>query len=96
MNTKRLSTSLIFLCAAGLSGTALAAGTPSETQSAPSPAMNEMMGHGGMGMNMMNMMGNCPMMGGTHLSGKDSMLMRADIMQAMSNVMRKYADKARD
>ena len=95
MNTKRLSTSLIFLCVVGLSGTALAAGTPNDTQSAPSPGTNEMMGHGGGGMGM-SMMGSCPMMGGTHLSGKDSMLMRADMMQAMSNVMRKYAEKARD
>ncbi len=93
MNAKQFSISLIFLFLAGLSGTALAAGTPNETQSAPSPAMSEMMGHGAMGM---DMMGNCPMMGGTHLSGKDSMLMRADMMQAMSNVMRKYADKAHD
>jgi len=40
-------------------------------------------------------MGSCPM-SGTYLSGKDAMLMHADMLQAMSNIMRKYADRAKN
>jgi hypothetical protein len=103
MNTKQLSLSIIFALAIGSAGIAEAATNPPAAQETVPSAMDSggkaMMGHSGMGMmghggmDMMAM-GNCPMMGGVHLSGKDAMLMRADMLQEMSKIMRKYADKA--
>ncbi|MBS2132244.1 hypothetical protein KEX41_29100 (plasmid) [Burkholderia thailandensis] len=105
MNTKRLSLSVLFALAVGFAGIAEAATNPPAAQETAPSTMGSgdmgmmggggmgMMGHGGMGM---MGMGSCPMMGGAHLSGKDTMLMHADMLQAMSKIMRKYADKASD
>ena len=95
MNTKQLSLSIIFALAIGSAGIAKAATNPPAPQETAPSTMDSgskaMMGHGGMDM---MAMGNCPMMSGVHLSGKDAMLMRADMLQEMSKIMRKYADKA--
>lgn len=103
MNTKQLSLSIIFALAIGSAGIAEAATNPPSVQETVPSTMESggkgMMGNSGMGMmehGGMDMMakGNCPMMGGVHLSGKDAMLMRAEMLEAMSKIMRKYADKA--
>lgn len=97
MNTKRLSLSVLFALAVGFAGIAEAATNPPAAQETAPSTMGSgdmgMMGGGGMGM---MAMGSCPMMGGVHLSGKDTMLMHADMLQAMSKIVRKYADKAGD
>jgi hypothetical protein len=104
MNTKRLSLSVLIAVAVGFAGLAEAADNSSAAQETAPPTMHSggmgMMGQGGMGMmsqggmGMMGM-GSCPM-SGTYLSGKDAMLMHADMLQAMSNIMRKYADRAKN
>ncbi|TAM53918.1 MAG: hypothetical protein EPN57_08125 [Paraburkholderia sp.] len=95
MNTKRLTLSVLIAVAVGFAGLAEAASNSSAGQETAPPTMQpggmDMMGQGGMGM---MGMGSCPM-SDTHLSGKDAMLMHADMLQAMSNIMRKYADRAK-
>ncbi len=107
MNTKRLPLSVLIAVAVGFTGLAEAADNSSAAQETAPPTMHSggmgtmgqggmgMMSQGGMGMMGMMGMGSCPM-SGTYLSGKDAMLMHADMLQAMSNIMRKYADRVKN
>ncbi|SCU74705.1 conserved exported hypothetical protein [Cupriavidus necator] len=93
MNTKSLVAATLTLVMLGASGWAAAAGATRGAESAKSGAQEKghdmMMGHmmGG------GMMGSCPMMGLPPGNEKLSMQMHADMMQAMGDIMRKYADK---
>lgn len=93
-----------FLTVAGI-GVAAENGMMSPQNSSGAPAteggmrgggmmQDGMMGGGMMGMK--GMMENCPMMGGgmDALSPQQQMQMRAEMMQAMGQIMQKYASQA--
>uniref|UniRef100_UPI003F496AFE hypothetical protein n=1 Tax=Cupriavidus taiwanensis TaxID=164546 RepID=UPI003F496AFE len=94
MNTKSLVAATLALVMLGASGWSAAAGATRGAESAKTGAqdkghdmmMDHMMGGGGM-------MGSCPMMGLPPGNEKLSMQMHADMMQAMGEIIRKYADK---
>ena len=93
MNTKSLMAATLAVVMFGASGWSAAAAATRGAESAKAGAqdkghdmnMDHMMGGG--------MMGSCPMMGLPPGNEKLSMQMHADMMQAMGEIMRKYADK---
>jgi hypothetical protein len=92
-----------FLTVAGI-GIAAENGMMSPQNSSGAPAAEDRMGGGMMRggmmgggmMDMKGMMENCPMMGGgmDALSPQQQMQMRAEMMQAMGQIMQKYASQA--
>lgn len=94
MNTKSLMAATLALAMLGASGWSAAAGATHGAESAKSGAQDK--GHDMMMDHMMGggMMGSCPMMGQLPPGNeKLSMQMHAEMMQAMGEIMRKYADK---
>ncbi|KDP87177.1 hypothetical protein CF70_003045 [Cupriavidus sp. SK-3] len=93
MNTKSVMAATLALVMLGASGWSAAAGATrgaeSATASAPDKGHDMKMDHMMSG----GMMGSCPMMGLPPGNEKLSMQMHADMMQAMGEIMRKYADK---
>lgn len=93
MNTKSLVAATLAVVMLGASGWSAAAGATRGVESAKADTQDKghdlMMDHmrGG------GMMGSCPMMSLPPGNEKLSMQMHADMMQAMSEIMRKYADK---
>ncbi|MGX0939637.1 hypothetical protein ACUXQ2_005733 [Cupriavidus metallidurans] len=94
MNTKSLMAATLALALLGGSGWSVAAGASPGAEGAKagskdrgqSMMMDHMMGGG--------MMGSCPMMGQLPPGNeKLSMQMHGEMMQAMGEIMRKYADK---
>ena len=94
MNTKALMAATLALTLLGASGRSAAAGASRGSEGAKagsqdkehSMMMDHMMGGG--------MMGSCPMMGQLPPGNeKLSMQMHGEMMQAMGEIMRKYADK---
>ncbi|WP_439673219.1 hypothetical protein AEMCBJ_34110 (plasmid) [Cupriavidus necator] len=98
MNAKSLMATTLALVMLGASGWSVAAGSSHGAEGPKAGAQDKghdmMMGHmmGG-GMMSGGMMGSCPMMGLPPGNEKLSMQMHADMMQAMGEIMRKYADK---
>ncbi|WP_454754849.1 hypothetical protein [Cupriavidus basilensis] len=94
MNRKALVAATLALTLLGASGWSVAAGGSRGSEGAKASSqdqghsmmMDHMMGGGGM-------MGSCPMMGLPPGNEKLSMQMHAEMMQAMGEIMRKYADK---
>lgn len=92
MSTKSLMAAILAFVTLGASGWSTAADTSRSTESAKSGAQAK--GHDMMQDHMMGgMMGSCPMMGLPAGNEKLSMQMHAEMMQAMGEIMRKYADK---
>ncbi|WP_024973259.1 hypothetical protein [Ralstonia pickettii] len=93
MNSKSLMAATLVLVTLGASGWSVAADATRGAASAKSAAQEK--GHDMMQDHMMGggMMGGCPMMGLPAGNEKLSMQMHADMMQAMGEIMRKYADK---
>lgn len=93
MNTKSLVAATLAVVMLGASGWSAAAGATRGAESAKTGAQDK--GHDMMMDHMMGsgMMGSCPMMGLPPGNEKLSMQMHADMMQAMGEIMRKYADK---
>nr|WP_315593781.1 hypothetical protein [uncultured Cupriavidus sp.] len=93
MKTRALLVTTLAIVTFGVSGWSAAADVTRSADSAKSGAQEKhhgmMMGHmmGG------NMMTACPMIGLPAGNEKLAMQMHADMMQAMSDIMRKYADK---
>lgn len=83
---------LSLLGASGLGSAADTKAAQGKTQDKAHPMMMEhMMGNGMMGG---GMMGGCPMMGQLPPGNEKLMMqMHADMMQAMGDILRKYADK---
>ena len=81
-----------FLTATGI-GIAADNSTISQQNPGGAPAANGMMSGGTMGSGMMK---SCPMMGGgmDALSPQQQMQMRGEMMQAMGQIMQKYAGQA--
>ncbi len=93
MNTKSLMAATLALVMLGATGWSSAADARRSGEG-PKAGVQEkghdmMMGH----MMGSGMMGSCPMMGLPPGNEKLSMQMHADMMQAMGEIMRKYADK---
>ncbi|CAN7774402.1 hypothetical protein LJR296_007588 [Cupriavidus necator] len=93
MNSKSLMAATLALVMLGTSGWSAAAGATRDAESAKAGAQDK--GHDMMMDHLMGggMMGSCPMMGLPPGNEKLSMQMHADMMQAMGEIMRKYADK---
>ena len=98
MNMKSLMAAILALVTFSGSGLSAAADTTRRAESTRSGAQekgHDMMQDHMMGGSMMGggMMGSCPMMGMPAGNEKLSMQMHAEMMQAMAEIMRKYADK---
>jgi Spy/CpxP family protein refolding chaperone len=97
MNKRKVLAAAIVTTFLSVAGMSIAAEGGMNPQNPPATSSGNMMGGGMMGgmMGMKGMMDSCPMMGGgtDALNPQQKMQMHAEMMQAMGQIMQKYASQ---